>query len=206
MRLFALFAGVFAGALLLAPLRSSSGDVAAGTAIKMDVGELAERADLVIEARVLGMHALEEADGRIETEFQLEVRRTFIGQDVVYRAIRLPGGILPDGRGMLLAGMPSLEVGETAILFLTEPTESGMRMPIGLAQGKMRVVESAFGDKLVITDRNGLELANPVTGQISEPDGALVLPYAQVLAQIEAACAGALDNDEATPVVEEEQR
>jgi hypothetical protein len=199
MRLLVLFAGVTAGAFALAALRLDSGDVAAGTALKMDVGELSRRAELVVEARVLGMDAVEVADGRIETEFQLEVQRTFRGEDVVYRAVRLPGGLLPGGRGMLLAGMPSLRVGESAILFLTAPTETGMRMPVGLAQGKMQVVTSPAGEKLVVVDRAGLALVQTAGGQVvegAEADGALVLPYAHVLAQIEAACAGALDNDD----------
>jgi len=196
MRLFALTAGAFVGAFLLTTLRPASGDALAGTALRMDVRELSQRSDLVVEARVLGLQAFEEPDGRIETEFQLEVQRTFLGEDVVHRAIRLPGGVLPTGKGMLLAGMPSLEVGETAILFLTAPTDTGMRMPVGLAQGKMRVVTSPSGEKLVVVDRAGLELANPETGAIAEADGSLVLPYAHVLAQIEAACAGALDHDD----------
>jgi hypothetical protein len=207
MRILALFAGALAGSFLLTALRPSAGDVEAGTALRMDVGELAQRSALVVEARVLGMHALEEADGRIETELQLEVARTFRGEDVVYRAVRLPGGVLPDGRGMLLAGMPRVEVGETAILFLTAPTGSGMRMPVGLAQGKMRVVTAPSGEKLVVCDQAGLELAHRATGAITAADGTHVRSYAQVLAQIEAACKGALDNDDAPAAwLEREER
>jgi hypothetical protein len=196
MRLLALFAGVCAVAFLLVTFGRAKSGVEAGTAIRMDVGELCLRSELVIEARILGMLALQEPDGRIETELQLEVQRTFVGDDVVYRAVRLPGGRLPDGRGMMLAGMPSIEVGETAILFLTAPTASGMRMPVGLAQGKMRVVVSPAGEKLVVADRGCLGIANSSTDAVAEAVDSLVLPYAQVLAQIEAACAGALDNDD----------
>ena len=195
MRVLSVFVGVLVGAFLLVTFTPTANDVEAGTAIRMDVAELAERADLVIEARVLSMLALEEPDGRIETEFLLQVQRTFVGDDLAHRTVRLPGGILPNGRGMLLAGMPSVEVGEHAILFLTGPTASGMRMPVGLAQGKMRVLTLATGEKLVVAEQAGLELADPDSGKVVEADGALVLPYAQALAQIEAACGGALDND-----------
>ena len=169
----------------------------AGTAIRMDISELTQRAELILEARVLSMQALE-AEGRIETEFLLDVRATHQGEDLPLRAIRLPGGILPDGRGMMLAGMPGLEVGETVLLFLTGPGESGLRMPVGLAQGKFAIVEAADGSKLLVREQSGLSLVQPGTTTLTEADGIAVLDYTEVLSRIIAA--------QAQPATEEEVR
>ena len=195
MRILAACFGLFAATSILAFLRPASDDVKAGTALRMDVPELARRADLIIEARVLSLKAVEAGAGRIETEFLLEVERTLAGDDLPLRAVRLPGGLLPDGRGMLLAGMPGLHVGETALLFLSAPSETGMRMPVGLAQGKLRIVTGAAGEKLVVRDAGSLGLIGPGSAAVREAGGLCVLPYAEVLAEIEAARAGALSEE-----------
>ncbi|MEM7309093.1 MAG: hypothetical protein AAF682_20585 [Planctomycetota bacterium] len=186
MRLLAAFLGLFIVSCALAVFGHRSSGVEAGTAIRMDIPELAARAELIVEARVLSAQALELPDGRIETEFVLDVKRTFKGVDLPVRAIRLPGGILPDGRGMLLAGMPGVKPGEDLLLFLTDAGDSGVRMPIGLAQGKFRVVQSATGEKVLVREQAGLSLVRPGTTEVREADGVAILPYAEVLAQIEA--------------------
>jgi hypothetical protein len=196
MRLLAASFGLFAATFVLAYLRPAAQDVEAGTALRMDVPELARRADLIIEARVLSLKAIEAGAGRIETEFLLEVERTLAGDDLPLRAVRLPGGLLPDGRGMLLAGMPGLRVGESALLFLSAPTETGMRMPVGLAQGKLGIVTNAAGEKLVVRDASSLGLVSPGSTAVHDAGGLTLLPYAEVLAEIEAARAGALSGEQ----------
>lgn len=187
MRSRAAFTGLLTASFLLALFGHRSSGVGAGTAIRMDVGDLTQRADLILEAQVLSMQALEDPDGRIETEFLLEVADTFQGEDMALRAVRLPGGILSDGRGMLLAGMPGLEQGERVLLFLTAPGEAGLRMPVGLAQGKFRVVENPQGSKFLVRQQAGLALVGAGTRNLVEADGVSVFDFAEVRAQIIAA-------------------
>ena len=177
-------------ALLLFLGRSGGSEgVEAGTAIRLDVSGLVAHADLVVEGRVLSAHALRTEDGRIETEYLLEVDRTFEGEDHSYRAIRLPGGVLEAGSGMILAGMPQIRAGENLLLFLTEEASSGVRMPVGLAQGKFSVVTDSTGHKSLVTNDAGVGLLNPTSGEIAHGRGLTILDYASVAAEIEAALA-----------------
>ena len=152
----------------------------------MDIHGLVQHADLIVEARVLDQKALDVA-GRVETEYLLFVERTFEGDDHSLRTLRMPGGVLPDGRGMVLAGMPSLKKGETALLFLSHRGETGIRVPVGLAQGKYGVTYSEDGQKLLERSVSGLSLVNGVTGREVPGTSKQVRTYVSVVAEIEAA-------------------
>jgi hypothetical protein len=164
--------------------------VAAGTALRMEVADLTRRADLVVEARVLSERVLA-VEERIETELALGVERTFRGPDLPLRTIRIPGGVLPDGSGMLLAGMPRIRAGEQVLLFLSTETAGGVRMPIGLSQGKLQVVFDAQGRKLLVRDVAGLALVGPGSEPPLHAGGRVVREYGAVVAEIEAALAAA---------------
>ena len=185
--LLAAFGVALATFLVAAPLLRSNG-VSAGTAVRMDVPLLTRNASLIVEGRVLST-ATVEVDGLLQTEYLLEVERTFEGQDESYRVVRLPGGVREDGSGMLLAGMPRIEPGDQSLLFLSEESHNGMRMPVGLAQGKFDGVELAGGRKSLVRDASEVTLLNPVTGKTAHADGRTILDYAQVVAEIEAALA-----------------
>lgn len=162
--------------------------VSAGTAVRMDVTGLVRNANLIVEARVLSRRTVE-TPGRLETEYLLEVARTFEGEDQPLRAIRMPGGVRPDGSGMVLAGMPRLESGESVLLFLSQQGETGIRMPVGLAQGKYHVRVTESGEKLLERSTAGLSLVNETTGGPVPGTGREVRTYASVVAEIEAALA-----------------
>jgi len=175
-------------ALFLRPLFHAPA-VRAGTALRMDIPELVDGAELVVEGRVLSAEAVETDAGLIETLYQVGVDRTFVGSDAYNRVVRLPGGVLADGRGMLLAGMPMLRVGEDALLFLSGPGERGVRVPIGLAQGRYRIVTRLDGSKLAVRDQADLGLVDPRTGVLTHADGQHVRDYAELIGEVEAAVA-----------------
>lgn len=186
MRRFAAACGLLALTFFcLIPFARRAPDVQAGTAVRMDIPALVQNAQLIIEARVLSTKALE-SSGRIETEYLLFVEHTFEGEDHSLRTIRMPGGTLPDGRGMVLVGMPGLTAGETALLFLSERGETGIRVPVGLAQGKYGVTYTDTGEKLLMRSIAGLSLVNEA-GQEVPGTGREVRTYASVVAQLEAA-------------------
>lgn len=163
--------------------------VEAGTALRLEVGDMARTSDLVIEGKVLDASVLEGESGLIETEYLVSVDRTLWGADLGTRIVRFPGGVLPDGRGMMIPGMPQIDVGEDVLLFLSKPTSWGMRMPMGLAQGKFSVLRSFNGERRLIRDRGSVTYVDPATGQVSETPTAASLDYAAVMSEIHAGIA-----------------
>lgn len=191
MRRILSFVGLFAAAFLLQAALAR-----AGTAVRMDVRALVEGADLALEGRVISSRAVIGPRGRIDTEYVLAVDRTFVGEAQASRAIRLPGGVLPDGRGMIVPGLPRLAVGEDAIVFLSGADASGMRMPVGLAQGRFQVVRDLAGRRRLVRDQTGLELVDPAAAPgrqaeaiVQPADAVAWFDYAAVIAEIEAAAA-----------------
>ncbi len=173
--------------------RSSSTEVDAGTAIRLDVEGLVEHAALVLEGRVRSAQVLVALNGMIETEYLLDVDRTFEGTDRLTQTMRLPGGVLPSGKGLILPGMPSLVPGEDVILFLTDASQAGLRMPVGLAQGKFRVETSLTGEKRLSRRQGSLSMVDPGTGQMLEGASHQIYDYAATVAEIHAAVAAQED-------------
>jgi len=161
--------------------------VRAGTALRLEIPELVDGSALVLEGRILSADAIETTDGLIETIYQIAVDETYFGQDQYNRSVRIPGGVLEDGRGMLLAGMPRLTVGEDALLFLSAAGDRGVRVPIGLSQGRFRIVTSLDGSKVAVRDQGDLGLVDPVTGAIVSADSSYVRDYADLKAEVVAA-------------------
>ncbi len=157
--------------------------------MRLSIADLVDRSDLCLEGRVTASRAVLEHGQRIDTEYTISVARTFWGEAQASRAVRLPGGVLPDGRGMVIPGLPGLSVGDEAILFLSKPDTTGMRMPIGLAQGRMRVAADRSGRKRIVRDQEDLALAGPAGGAARPADEKAVLDYAAAVAEIEAAAA-----------------
>jgi len=162
----------------------------AGTAVRLGVRDLLDRSELCLEGRVIGARAVLEAHPRrIDTEYTIQVARTYWGEPQAVRVIRIPGGVLPDGRGMTIPGLPRLSVGEDAILFLSGADRSGMRMPVGLAQGRLRVASDRFGRKVLVRDADGLSVVDPGGGAPRAVEAPAVLDYAGTVTELEAAVA-----------------
>lgn len=163
-------------------LRGSS---QAGTAIRMDLEEVFQRSDLVVEGRVLGGSSGETAEGTIYTDWEIAVDRTYWGDDQPTRVVRLPGGVLSDGRGMVIPGMPRVAPGEDVVLLLGEASQNGMRMPVGLSQGKYRIVVASDGERTAIQTGDHATLAS--AQRLRRVEGLQMLDYADLVARLEAA-------------------
>lgn len=187
MRRVLLLVGSLLGLCALLSPRTAPTEVDAGTAIRLDIPGLVQRAELVIEGRVLSQAVHLGAGGLIDTEFEIDVMRTFVGEDLRTRSIRLPGGVLPNGNGLMLPGMPVLSTGEDVLLFLTLPSSSGVRLPVGLSQGKFRVETNLAGQKQVSRSHGALTVLDPNSGALHESIGAELFDYAEVIAEIHAA-------------------
>ncbi|QDV08937.1 hypothetical protein Poly30_44920 [Planctomycetes bacterium Poly30] len=183
--LLACTAGLVAG--VLAPaffpgLRSSS---QAGTALRMDLDEAFSRSDLVLEGTVVNGMSGETAKGEIYTDWTIDVERTFWGPSEPQRTIRIPGGVLANGKGTMIPGMPRLALGEEVVLFLTEPSSEGIRVPVGLSQGKYRIVTGSDGSRMAVQTGDHVTLISARTTR--SIDGFEMLDYADLVARIEAA-------------------
>ena len=170
-------------------LRGSQSDVDAGTAVRLDIAGLVTEADIAFEGRVRSATVVRTPAGRIETEYDLDVERSFLGEPVAEQHVRLPGGVLPDGYGLILPGMPTLREGEDVILFLSEAGATGVRVPVGLSQGKFRVLTSWNGKRSLSRQHGSLTTIDPETGATRDASGAEVFDYADVIAEIHAAVA-----------------
>ena len=162
-------------------------DARAGTAVRLDTTGLVDAAQLIVEAEVESATAFEASDGIVDTEYHLQVMRTFLGEDLTARSIRLPGGVLEDGRGLILPGLPHPAVGERVILFLTGQGPSLRRMPVGLGQGRWRVVPGSNGELAVLTEMAGVTLLDDQGNEGHLPPSNWVRSYAQGVAEIQAA-------------------
>jgi len=189
--LICIFLGVLIGALVLTLAFGGLGlvqsDLNAGTALRMDLEQLVEGSDLVLEARVLSATPVLGSDGLVYTDFELEVHRTFWGEDRPSRRVRLPGGALSTGRATLIPGMGTLRVGEEALLMLSPEGPQGARVFCGLSQGCYRILTPLTGSRVATRDASPEALLDEVTGDLVPGMQSQVLDYADLMARCTAA-------------------
>lgn len=169
-------------ALCLRPAAPDS--VAAGTVVRMDIEELTRGAELVFEGRVLFVRSFRDARGLVRTECTVSVETSFAGGPQSTRTFELPGGTLADGSGLVIPGLPHLEAGEDVLLFLTREGTTGLRVPVGLAQGKLRLVRDGAGRAGLVRENADLTLVDPQTGALSPAPIPAVLAYDAVAERI----------------------
>lgn len=116
-------------AVLLAPARAGVQDSA-----HEQLAGLVAAADRIAEYDVLEAQPLLRGDGVIETRYLLATRSRLKGASADLEELRMPGGEVA-GRGLIVPGMPRLEVGDRAILFLSARSGRGWRFPIGMRAG-----------------------------------------------------------------------
>lgn len=125
--------------------------VDAGTAPHLELEDVVQRARVALVGTVQSALSRRAADGLIETEYRLAVEERFVGDGGAVESVVLPGGVLADGRGLVLPGVPQLAVGEEVVLFLSErDPASGRRMSVGLEQGRYRLVLGPDGVRRAI--------------------------------------------------------
>ncbi|MDG1491851.1 MAG: hypothetical protein P8R43_08160 [Planctomycetota bacterium] len=181
----AVLIGAAIGVLVSDGAVASRSSVRAGTALRMDIEEAFERSDLVLEGRVISSTSRPMGEGIVCTDYELDVTRTFWGDDLPSRTICLPGGVLATGEGMLIPGLPGLLEGEDVVLLLGASASNGLRMPTGLGQGKYRLVREADGDRLAVRTAEDLVLISG--GRAREVNGRDVMDYAELVGRIESA-------------------
>ena len=128
-----------------------------------------------------------EVDGVVHTDYQLLVDRTWWGEQLGARTVRLPGGVMASGRDTLIPGMPSVVPGDDLILALTTPDSRERRAIIGLSQGRWRVVGNGVGGKLAVREDEGGSLVLEPGAAVVPVDRMDVMDYADLASRLEAA-------------------
>jgi len=136
--------------LLVSGALLASTPVDSSTAVALDVADLAQRADLVVHARVVDLETWR--DGIAWTRVEFEVLDAWKGDVPTRLQLVVPGGWTGDF-GTLVFGMPTFALGEETALFLAGAPEA--RRVLGLSQGKFTVAE----DGSLSRDLSGLRLA-----------------------------------------------
>jgi len=155
----------------------------------MGLGDQVERADLIVEGRVVARRSVERADGRIDTHLTLRIDHTFLGEHEDARVVTVPGGVLEDGRGMLVPGFRLPGVGDEMVWLFTPEGPSSVRVPVGLDLGQVRLVRDADGRRLAISATGCVATVDPLTGSAVPAGDGSVRPYAELLSELEAAVA-----------------
>ncbi|HEX9671206.1 MAG TPA: hypothetical protein VGC93_17190, partial [Thermoanaerobaculia bacterium] len=151
----------------LTTLLALAGAPAHATTFVMVADEaLADRAELVVEARLLGLGPAA-ASGMPVTDYLFAVERVVKGRaDDAVVAVRVPGGVRADGRGLMIWGAPVFADGGRALLFLTGERQ-GARRVLHLTLGAFHLRE-LDGETVALRDLSQLQEVRP------RPEGAAV--------------------------------
>ena len=95
--------------------------------------------DLIVEAKILDKRTKLNSNGTIETTYTLSTITPIKGENANIQEITIPGGEVA-GQGLIIPGMPELNIGDRNILFLTAASQhNNWRMPVGLKSGALKV-------------------------------------------------------------------
>jgi len=166
--------------LLLAGLAS------AAVVVRLPLPDLVSRSELILEGRCLSVRSERDPEGLILTVVSVLVDRGYRGTDPGQRVeFRLPGGEVGDD-GLVVPGVPTFREGEEVFLFLTPPSPRGVRLPVGLAQGKLRIVrDPGTGERRLERSLAGVDLVDPATGRLVDAPEAETRSYEAFRAEVE---------------------
>jgi hypothetical protein len=112
--------------------------VQASTSTADDLSQLCQTAEQICEVEVLAKETVRLDDGTVETRYTFASILPMKGSMGSTQVVRIPGGAVA-GRGLAIPGMPSFEVGERHILFLSAEGQNQWRLPVGLDAGAFQV-------------------------------------------------------------------
>lgn len=116
--------------------------------------DLTDRAHAIARARVVDA-AFVSVGGTPHTEYLLEVEEEVLGLAVGDRVrVRVLGGVLPDGTGLKIYGVPELAVEQSVIAFLVRDARGGWAFE-ELALGAFRIGHTADGREVAVRDLTG---------------------------------------------------
>lgn len=113
-----------------------SGDAVATTVRSASLGEIVGAADRIVIATVASVTEGADEHGIPSTYVTLEVSEHLKGSAADRFTIKQIGGTA----SIRIAGMPTYRPGEEVVLFLHKDSSAGFTSPVGLSQGRYRIV------------------------------------------------------------------
>lgn len=137
-----------------------------GTSVqKLTLREIASRASRIVEMNIDSAGMVRDRRGRPSTRYTAKVASVLKGESAATIEWIQPGGTI-DGESLVIAGIPQFAPGDSFIMFLSEESTAGHRLPIGLGQGAFRERLDAKLKKTILRAESGsVELIDPATGK-----------------------------------------
>ncbi len=137
--------------------------VSAATVLHLNLEELAAKADRIFAGTCTAGQTGEDPSGFPATWYTFTVTDGIKGTLGATITIKQWGieGVQAGGRISRIPGVPTYRVGEQVMLFLAANSQYGFTSPVGLLQGKFRVIHRRSRQVRII---NGLGNANLFTG------------------------------------------
>lgn len=130
--------------------------------IRLD--ELPERADFVIEGKVLQKTARWDARGiMINTHYTIDVQTTILGDAPKTVELSFAGGTA-EGKTIVVTDTPTLDVGQTYILFSYKNNKKSVPI-VGHHQGIFKVIHDTQSKQDFIVDYHGYQIERTRTQQ-----------------------------------------
>lgn len=139
----------FRCALWILSLAAVAPTLGAATYIPMSDGQLSRRASVIVHGVVWSAQVVQDARGdpyTVTTIRPLEVVKGHLEGDLVLRHL---GGMLADGRGLVVSGSPKYRVGREVIVF-AEPRKDGDYRTLELALGKFEVWRDSVDQRFAL--------------------------------------------------------
>ena len=126
----------------------------------LNIEEMTERATTIFAGRCLNVRV--ETDrkfGRDVTVATFRVERSIKGTSGSTITVRMPWA----SEAAVPAGVPSFARGDEVVLFLYGESAIGMRAPVGLGQGRFRILTDKQGRRIAINDVGNRNLMHGVS-------------------------------------------
>lgn len=191
--------------MMAAMLAAITAPAGAAMILKMNLAQLTDRADAIFRGEVLSAEPgkISIGGGTLPTvTYRLRVDEAFKGEfeakenaspEIEITMLGTLKATTHSGSQMRLTSalpeVPKLRVGESYVLFTTAPSASGLRSPVGLAQGSFRIYAGANKTEFAVNELNNLGLfdaAGPAqrAGQGSEGPVTYTRLATAILAQV----------------------
>jgi hypothetical protein len=172
--------------LITLGLASALAPVRGTTLERLPLDEMTRKSTAIVRAKVVGTSGiLQGAD--VYTVYQIEIVENWKGAGKPNpERIAVPGGVA-GGLRQMVAGAPSLRVGQEYVMFLWT-SRSGLTQLIGLTQGLFNVRPGAAGDATAMRAAAGELMLDP-TGHAVQ-DEAVSMKLSDLKAQVRRALSG----------------
>jgi hypothetical protein len=161
-----------------------AGVTSAATVMRFDTNDLVDRANVILHGKITSKECRKTASGSVVTDLRVDVYEAIKGVKGKTFSFTVYGGVVGT-RGSAISGAPTFDEGEEILVFLDAETRQGLRMTVGLGQGKytIRVVD---GKKLAFREMEGLQLMDRKSGEVKEAKSEQGRPLSELLGEVRA--------------------